>query len=264
MARWISRFMIAASLLASAGSALAFDHQHAAWTSLLQQGVRWDAAGVATTVDYRALQSRRPELDAYLAELAAVPADEFARWSWPRRQAFLINAYNAGTVSLVLTGYPDIESIRELGGLLRNPWRKAFVPLLGKVRSLDEIEHELLRGDPDYRDPRIHFAVNCASIGCPALRPEAYAPDRLGAQLEDQTRRFLSDRSRNRYLPARRRFEVSPIFDWYAGDFTADGGVTRFLLAHHASLGVDPAALRGVSLEPLSVAFTSYDWSLNE
>ncbi len=264
MARFFRLMVLGCLLWGAAGSTLAFDHEHAAWTRLLETNVRWDAAGGATTVDYRAMQSQRPALDAYLAELAAVPADEFARWPWPQRQAFLINAYNAGTVSLVLTGHPDIDSIRDLGGLLRNPWRKAFVPLLGKTRSLDEIEHRILRGDPDYRDPRIHFAVNCASIGCPALRPEAFTAQRLEAQLADQTRRFLSDRSRNRYLAQRLRFEVSPIFDWYADDFAAGGGVTRFLLAHPAALGVDTAALRGVKVESLSVRFTDYDWSLNE
>jgi len=264
MARLFRLMVLGCLLWGTAAGALAFDQEHAAWTRLLEKNVRWDTGGGATAVDYRALQAQRPALDAYLVELAAVPADEFARWPWPQRQAFLINAYNAGTVSLVLTGHPDIESIRDLGGLLRNPWRKAFVPLLGKTRSLDEIEHKLLRGDPDYRDPRIHFAVNCASIGCPALRPEAFTAQGLELQLADQTRRFLSDRSRNRYLAERRRFEVSPIFDWYDEDFAAGGGAKRFLLAQHAALGIDTAGLRGVKVESLSVAFTPYDWSLNQ
>jgi len=264
MVRFLNLLFLACLLCGAASRALAYDHEHAAWTRLLQTCVRWDAAGVASSVDYRALQPQRAALDAYLAELASVPADEFARWSWPQRQAFLINAYNAATVSLVLTGHPGIKSIRDLGGWLRNPWRKEFVPLLGETRSLDQIEHKLLRGDPDYRDPQIHFAVNCASIGCPALRPEAYNAEDLPAQLADQTRRFLSDRSRNRYLAERRRFEVSPIFDWYAGDFAADGGVTRFLLAHAAALGVDTIALGDDKMESLAVTFTSYDWRLNE
>jgi hypothetical protein len=256
--------LLAVMLLAGAGPARAIDQGHAAWTDLLQAHVRWDEAGVATTINYRGLKARREALDAYLASLATVTPDEFARWSWPRRQAFLVNAYNAGTVSLVLTGHPGIDSIKDLGGLLRNPWRKAFLPLLGKRRSLDEIEHVLLRGDPDYRDPRVHFAVNCASIGCPALRPEAYVAERLDAQLADQTRRFLSDRSRNRYDPVRRRFEVSPIFDWYAEDFAAGGGVVRFLLGHAGPLGATPAELRGVPVAALSLDYTPYDWSLNE
>ncbi|GAB2502650.1 DUF547 domain-containing protein [Arenimonas alkanexedens] len=264
MGRVFKLCLLACLFWGSAGTAQAFDHEHAAWTRLLATSVHWDTAGGASTVDYGALQAQRPALDDYLAELATVPVDEFARWPWPQRQAFLINAYNAATVSLVLTGHPGIDSIRDLGGLLRNPWRKAFVPLFGKTRSLDQIEHELLRGDPDYRDPRIHFAVNCASIGCPALRPEAFTAQGLETQLADQTRRFLSDRSRNRYLAQRRRFEVSPLFDWYAEDFAAGGGVTRFLLAQHAALGIDTAALRGVKVESLSVAFTSYDWNLNQ
>lgn len=112
--------------------------------------------------------------------------------------AFLINAYNAATVALILTRYPELDSIKELGSLLRSPWKRRFVDLLGARRSLDDIEHELLREAPDFAEPRIHFAVNCASLGCPALRPEAYEAERLEAQLADQTRRFLRDRSRNR------------------------------------------------------------------
>ena len=115
MARLFRLMVLGCLLWGTAAGALAFDQEHAAWTRLLEKNVRWDTGGGATAVDYRALQAQRPALDAYLVELAAVPADEFARWPWPQRQAFLINAYNAGTVSLVLTGHPDIESIRDLG-----------------------------------------------------------------------------------------------------------------------------------------------------
>ncbi len=85
----------------------------------------------------------------------------------------MINAYNAYTVRLILIRHPNLESIKDLGSLFQSPWQQGFVPPLGQTRSLDDIEHGMIRGSGRYRDPRIHFGVNCASIGCPALRPEA-------------------------------------------------------------------------------------------
>ena len=91
----------------------------------------------------------------------------------------MINAYNAWTVEFILTKYPDLDSIKDLGSFFNSPWDKEFIPLLGKTVSLNDIEHGLIRGSDRYNDPRIHFAVNCASIGCPALREEAYTGDKL-------------------------------------------------------------------------------------
>lgn len=171
---------------------------HDEWDGLLKQHVVSLPGGHATAVDYQGMARDKARLKAYLARLAQVQRAEFDRWPTATQLAFLINAYNAGTVDLVLSGYPTISSIKDLGSLFSSPWKKRFLPLLGKERTLDEIEHELIRGSGRYRDPRVHFAVNCASIGCPALRGEVYDSARLDAQLEDQARRFLSDRSRNR------------------------------------------------------------------
>lgn len=110
--------------------------------------------------------------------------------------AFLINAYNAYTVEWILTRYPNLKSIKDLGSFLQSPWQKKFFSLLGEERHLDWIEHEQL--PPLYSDPRVHAAVNCASIGRPALRNEAFTATRLEAQLEDGMQRFLADRTRNR------------------------------------------------------------------
>ena len=90
------------------------------------------------------------------------------------RLAFLVNAYNAHTIALVLTRYPDLASIKDLGGWITSPWKQKFFELLGESRSLDDVEHRMIRGGVGAREPRVHFALNCASIGCPALRPEAY------------------------------------------------------------------------------------------
>ncbi len=137
--------------------------------------------------------------------------------------AFLINAYNAATVQKVLTRYPDIRSIWDFGKIFGNPFKDEFIPLLGAKRSLDWIEHDTLR--KRYREPRLHFALNCASVGCPMLREEAYVASRLENQLEDQARRFLSDRSRNRYRDG--KLEVSKIFDWFKDDFEPRATATR-------------------------------------
>ena len=110
--------------------------------------------------------------------------------------ALLINAYNAYTVELIPTRYPNLKSIKDLGSFLQSPWQKKFFSLRDQERHLDWIEHEQL--PPPCSDPRVHAAVNCASIGCPALRNEAFTAARLEAQLEDGMQRFLADRTRNR------------------------------------------------------------------
>lgn len=263
------RCLLAMVLLLGAWPAHArFDHTHAAWSALLDQHVRWNPAGTTTTVDYAGFADDQDALDAYLQSLAKVPRSQYGRWTWPQRQAFLINAYNAATVQLVLTRYPRLDSIKEIGSWFTSPWEIEFVSLLGQTRSLDGIEHGLLRGAPEYRalgDPRIHFAVNCASTGCPALRPEAYVPARLDAQLRDQTQRFLRDRSRNRVVAdPPLTLAVSSIFDWYGDDFAAAGGVTGFLADHAGALGASAAqaaAMRGGDVE---LRFLDYDWSLND
>ena len=257
--------LLGALLLLALPAHAAFDHQHRAFTALLARHVQWNAAGTTTSVDYAGFARDRKALDGYVAALGAVQKADYARWSWPRQQAFLINAYNAATVQLVLTRYPKLDSIKDIGGLLGNPWKKAFVPLLGQTRSLDDIEHGLLRGSPRYRDPRIHFAVNCASIGCPALRPEAFVATRLDAQLEDQTLRFLRDRSRNRLRAEGRALvlELSSIFDWYGDDFSGQGGPRGFVARRADALGADAAQASDVRNGPVKLRFLDYDWALN-
>lgn len=149
--------------------------------------------------------------------------------------------------------------------LFQSPWKKRFIPLLGETRSLDDIEHGLIRGFGRYGEPRIHFAVNCASIGCPALRPEAYVGARLDDQLEDATRRFLADRTRNRFENG--TLEVSSIFKWYRDDFeqgwrgtTSLGG---FLARYGNDLGLPPQTTTRLAAGQLDIPFLDYNWALN-
>jgi hypothetical protein len=248
---------------AATGAAQSFDHGYATWDGLVRQHVRWLPDGGQSRVDYAGLAGDRPRLKTVLDAMSAVPAAEFERWSRTQQVAFLINAYNAFTVELILTGWPDVTSIRDLGSIIRSPWRNRFFTLLGARRHLDWIEHEQLR--PRYAEPRIHAAVNCASIGCPALRPEAFVAPRLEQQLADGLRRFLADRTRNRVAAG--RLEVSAVFKWYRKDFEqGHAGLRRLadVFAEHADvLTDDPREREALRAGRLPITFLDYDWSLN-
>ncbi len=249
-------------LLLMCSVAHAFDHGR--WDTLLKEHVTPLRGGVATAVDYNGMDTDRQDLQGYLNALSAVTAAEFQQWPSDEQLSFLINAYNAFTVELILLeGQPD--SIRDIGNIFSGPWDKEFFSLLGQPRTLDEVEHEMIRGNPELMDPRIHFAVNCASIGCPALRPEAYTADRLAAQLQDSAVKFLSDTQRNRFNADSNALEISKIFDWYEGDFEdAAGSVAEYLLPYADQLGV-PAALRKTLKEDnIRIRHLDYDWQLNK
>ena len=273
--RWLG-FGLAASAAATAwmqplpgqAQSAGFDPTHAAWTSLLRKHVRLLRGGQATQVAYTGFAADRAALKAYLDSLSAVTTATFAGWSKAARQAFLINAYNAFTVELILTRYPDLQSIKELGSLLSSPWKPKWIALLGSKVSLDDIEHTMLRKRGDYDDPRVHFAVNCASIGCPALREEAFVAARLDAQMDEQTVRFMSDRTRNRFNAQRDRLELSKIFDWYGEDFRlGHRGITSlpaFAARHADQLADAPTERERIRAGGVDIAYTDYDWALND
>lgn len=268
------RALLASLPLALAGHAaaqapaVAFDHRHGAWDALLRQHVVLAAGGNASALRYAAVQAQRPALDAYLKTLSAVPAAAYGAWPRPQQLAFLVNAYNAFTVALVLTRYPDLASIKDLGSFLQSPWKRKFFRLLGRERSLDEIEHGMIRAPGVFDDPRIHAAVVCASIGCPMLRPEAYVADRLDAQFDDALRRFLSDRSRNRFDAGSGVLAVSKIFDWYRQDFERGHqgyGSLQALFARHADvLATTPQAQADLRAGRYRLVHLDYDWALND
>ncbi|MBA2413688.1 MAG: DUF547 domain-containing protein [Burkholderiaceae bacterium] len=246
----------------------AFDHTHAAWDGLLRKHVRLTTEGGASQVNYKALAEERAALRSYLQSLSAVPAAQFASWSKTQQYAFLSNAYNAFTVEKILTRYPNLKSIRDFGSIIGNPWKDRFFTLLGKPQHLDGVEHETMRAPGAFDDPRVHVAVNCASVGCPMLNNRAYTPERLDAQLDDLFTRFMSDRSRNRYSAQTKTVELSRIFDWYGNDFAKGhrgfSSVNDVVSKYADQLADSPADRAQLRAGQTPITFLDYDWSLND
>jgi hypothetical protein len=262
----MKKLLLTLLILLIPGSAFAaFDHSHAQWDALTKKHVVWLPGGHASQVDYKGFQADRPALKAYLDGVSSVNHADYDGWSKSQKLAFLINAYNAFTVELILTEYPKVKSIKDLGSLIRSPWKKKFFTLLGREHGLDDIEQGMIRTPGSFDEARIHMAVNCASIGCPALRDEALAADQLDAQLENGVVRFLSDHSRNRFNPQSGRLEVSKIFDWYAKDFAARAGSVEAWLAKYAEkLAADPKQQQLIRDKKVKLDFLDYDWTLND
>ena len=244
--------------------AQAFDHGYAAWDALLRKHVRWLPDHKQSRVVYAGLLADRAALRSVLDGFSALTPQGFAGFSRTQQMAFLINAYNAFTIELVLTEYPKLKSIKDLGSIVRSPWKKPFFALLGETRNLDWIEHEQLRAR--YQEPHIHTAIVCASIGCPALKPQAYTAQQLDEQLEDGMRRFMGDRTRNRAGAG--KLEVSSIFKWFRDDFEQGHQGYRQLadvFARYATqLSDDPAVQAQLKAGQLKPEFLDYDWSLND
>lgn len=267
--RWLLALVLAPALAAALSPAHAqFDHQHAAWTALLKKNVVLLDGGNASALRYAEIARERAALKSYLDSLARVDESEFRKWSKGEQLAFLINAYNANMVELVLTRYPNLKSVWDFGKVLNNPFKMRFIRLFGRDYSLDMIEHDTIRAKGVYDDPRIHMAVNCASIGCPMLREESYAGDRLDRQLEEQVLRFLSDRTRNRYNAQANALEVSEIFRWYREDFERGHKGIRsreqFFAKYASQLADTPEREAQVRGEKTAIRHLDYDWRLND
>lgn len=240
-------------VLAAAPSAAAcpsFDQSWAQWDALLRGHVK------AGTVDYAALHEAPAALDGVLAQMSAVCASDFQKWTKDQQVAFWVNAYNAYTLKLILEHYP-LASIKDIGLLPGAAWRERFIPLGALVGrstelSLNDVEHEILR--KQYPDARLHFALVCASKSCPELRSEAYVGARLGEQLDAAGRHFLADRAKN--VLGGTSWKVSSIFKWYREDFERDGpGLVPFLKRF-----ADPTV---AAVDSPQLEYLKYDWSLN-
>lgn len=237
-----------------------FDHAHAGLQAVLGEVLE------EGLVDYAGLRRSPEGLDAYLASLEGVTPRELGRWSRAERFAFWINAYNAFTLQLVRDAGP-VTSIKKIGGWFGSPWKKRFIPMAGfdpkgkgRKLCLNDIEHEILR--PQFADARLHAAVNCASIGCPPLRPEPYRAAGLDRQLSDQVRTWLMDADRNDLRPVKGAVRVSKIFDWFEEDFgDGDEEVVGWIATQLQGAEVADALRRAAP--KLRVRYMDYDWGLN-
>jgi hypothetical protein len=202
-------------------------------------------------VDYQQLKQDEMLLDQYLAELSANPPSDDA--SKESALAYWINAYNAFTIKLILRHYP-VKSIKDIGFPLQIPFvnsvfDRRFIRIGNEKLDLNFIEHQVLR--EKFQEPRIHFAIVCASVSCPQLRNEAYVADKIEEQLQEQAIDFLKDPLRNRI--GENSAEVSKIFSWFSGDFTRKGDLVDFLNQYLANpLPADA-----------EIKYLDYNWQLN-
>ncbi len=249
------------------------DFAYDAYAAVLERYV--DDTGM---VDYKALKENRGPLDRFAKALADLAPTRYKEWSEPEKIAFWTNAYNALTLKVIIDHYPiragffkslvyPRNSIRQISGV----WKEITFEVMGKPRTLDAIEHQVLRAR--FGDPRIHVALVCAAMGCPPLRREPYVAARLDEQFADQARRFLSNPKQCRIDRAGGEVYLSKIFKWFGKDFVEDyklesgfpghSEVERSVLnyvAKHVS-AEDATYLRTTEYE---LKYLDYDWSLNE
>ena len=243
-----------------------FDHSYAQYAASLQY-VR------PPLVDYRALKQNRVALDRTVAEFASPAASEEPRWTREQRMAFWINAYNAFTLRAIVDHYPirsrwftlqPRNSIRQIVGV----WTVLTWQAAGRAVTLDDIEHKILR--PTFKDARIHFAVNCASVSCPPLAAQPYRPETLETQLKEAARAYLGSHAGMRLVGE--TLLVSSIFKWYGEDFVAEYAPIAPAgapVAERAILGViikyGPAdAAQLAQSGRARIRFLDYNWSLND
>lgn len=227
---------------------------HVAWSRFLSQYLTMEP-GEPALLRYDAVSpADRQQLDSYIESLAAQKISTFNR---PVQKAYWINLYNALTVQVILDHYP-VDSIRDIdispGFFSDGPWGKELVSVEGVGLSLNDIEHRILR--PGWEDARIHYAVNCASIGCPDLAAEAYDEQNIEQQLDSAARAFVN--SPRGVTINKRKVTVSKIFDWFYDDF---GGSKQAVLTHLKSYAAP--ALKQQLAEINDLHDTAYDWSLN-
>lgn len=221
---------------------------HNLWNDLLNKYVEDDGM-----VNYIGFQSDSADLTSYLELLKTNPPDE-ETWSKEEQIAFWINAYNAYTVKLIIDHYP-LQSIKDIGSVIQipfvnSPWDIKFIEINGVKLDLNNIEHDILRKKFD--EPRIHFAINCASFSCPKLRREAYVASQLERQLQEQAINFINDPERN--VITIHDITISKIFDWFKGDFTKNGSLIDFL-NQYSKVKIEQVA---------GVSYLDYNWMLNE
>ena len=227
---------------------------HSQFSSLLKAYVKRDKTGL-NRVDYKGFKNKQSDLKTYIKSLEAVKVTSLSR---AEQFAYWANLYNAVTIDVVLEAYP-VKSIKDIDispGIFSNgPWGKKLVTIEGTKISLDDIEHQILR--KVHKDPRVHYAVNCASVGCPNLQTEAFVGSKLEAQLEKAATDYVNS---NRGAVVRgNRLRVSKIYIWFKKDF---GGNDAGILAHLKKYAAPELKAKITKIGSINSSF--YDWTLNE
>ena len=219
---------------------------HSTWDSLLQRHVTAEG-----WVDYEGFIADSIPLNAYLDLLRRNHPNK-RNWSKNERLAYWINAYNAFTVKLVADHYPvaSIKDIKNGIPFVNTVWDIKFIEIEGQIYDLNNIEHGIIR--PKFKEPRIHFAVNCAARSCPKLSNRAYTPENLDTQLTKAAQDFLADTNKNQI--AANEVRLSKIFSWYGLDFKSNGTSIISYINQFAPVQVADDADK---------TYLDYDWSLN-
>ena len=219
--------------------------EHSIFDELLKKYVALNG-----NVNYNGFIEDSVLLNQYLQLLSNHPAQK--SWSQNEQLAYWINAYNAFTIKLILENYP-LQSIKDIAGnitMVNSPWDIKFFKIGGVSFDLNTIEHEILR--KDFNEPRIHFAINCASVSCPKLRNEAYIAAKLDEQLHDQTVAFLNSDGKNEITAT--QLKLSKIFSWFESDFNKNQTIVEFLQPY-TKVKIKANA---------KISYLAYDWNLNE
>lgn len=267
----ILSYLLAAVLMISSTAVLAFDHQHPLFTQVLSDVVKLSDNKKQSRVDYGQLFKQPKPLEQYLALLSSVTKSEYQSWTDDEQLSFLINAYNGFTLQLIIQHYGKFQkgkagSIKDLGRFFSSPWKRTFFTLLDEKRSLDEVEHKMIR--VWFQRPRIHSALVCAAVSCPPLRNQAFVADKLDQQLDDQMRQFLSDDQRNTIKLRDNRVYLSSIFKWYGEDFEKGqqgfNSLKDLIKVYQSDLADGPQQLTWLQKQDFTIGYLDYDWRLND
>lgn len=253
-----------------------FDHSYATYNSLLKRYV------INARVNYEGFINSRAEFETFLRALGSVDENVFESWTEEQRLAFWINAYNAFTIKAIIDHYPIKRSFTLVGIFyapsdsilqIKGVWTKLQFRALGNMVTLDEIEHQILR--KKFNEPRIHMAINCASISCPDLRNEAYTPEKLQEQLADASTNFVNNPDKGVYVNEQSgKVKLSKIFKWFGDDFINNYGSKKlfnnYSLKENAVLNFTSEYIESEEVKEylmnnkLKIGYLGYDWHLNE
>ncbi len=250
-----------------------FDQNHTIFNKLLQENVK-DAK-----VNYQGFIDSA-EFTNYLKTLNNITPDDFKTWTGSQKIAFWINSYNAFTIKAIIDHYPIQRSFTLVGifyapknSILQIPgvWKKLQFQAVGQSVTLDHIEHRILR--KEFNEPRIHAAINCASISCPDLRNEAYIADKIDKQLDDSSRNFVNSKTKGVLIDKNKsKINVSKIFKWFGDDFFSNYHKQEFndkSDKQNGTLGfiykyINEDKKKYVLSGKYKLKYMSYDWGLNE